>query len=524
MAANRKPDLRFDGLIVKIIVTDVEPLPPRSFAGWVPTIMGHLSFSLVGVRGDGWHYANAEGDENGDLKTHRLVVVDTRRTARDLPYTGWPIPLFVPQIQAEYILIATTKPSRLPIFDAKDGVIGEILDDQDMLHGEVFMIPYLETPRLELARKLFIRNLRASLLSFTEETPLDVRGNTRKLAEEIRDLLLHARAAGVQFLGGPMTLYRTGEFRLSLEAPDLTMAQTSGWSDRKDQALARQLFYFVKEAAHRHYHHDPRADALLPLIHATSEDDRTWRRETLWSLTRSIVEVRRRDRLPGYRSALGLLAYADAFQATLARVERAQSGGYQPAEIARYDLAHTRLSIEAKIDELSGRNSGSNDVVAFMATIVVAATALWFAAVQIRHEVCGTAAHAPDCPLNPVGGQLARWVIAAPGGLVAILTLLALIYLDATGRVLRLTNTTRGVRSFAVGLTLALGGTLARMLRRRAQGLPSDAIARWIMIGLTLVATLVLTATFLLLLHAKNFSGLSAPLDWIRAPSLSFHK
>lgn len=173
------------------------------------------------------------------------------------------------------------------------------------------------------------------------------------------------------------TLYRTGECRLRLGGE----IQRALWPD--PAVPVKHAYYFVRDCAHRHYHHADKDDRLLPAIQVRpddKEDDLTWRREVLWAITRTIGEYRRSRSMAQRRQALGITAYADAFQATLARIRRT-TGGTEPhvseTSLATFDFAHLRESAKVANEVSAWRRQGGFSVAALAIATTVSLCALW---------------------------------------------------------------------------------------------------------------------------------------------------
>ena len=488
------------------------PSASPEFAAWVPTITGHLSFSFIGHGVTDCLAANSE-TATGSSGPIRRVMVLQRRTTRDLPYTRWPMALLRPWIRANYLLIGQTAPAQRPMLGPRGGV-NQTLDDMGVLEGEILVIPHHDKKAQREAAKILVRKLQGALAGFSDAAPRGVAVDIDRLDQEARTWLANAEAAGTRLIKAEFRLYRTGEFRLRMiQSPPLVGAPAgSPAALRFEEILARQIYYFAKDIAHRHYHHEETADNLLPLVAAPAGDDETWRRETLWSLARAVLEVRRRDQLSDYKGALGLLAYAAAFQSAMARVVRDASGRFVAAtRIAPYDFEHTRASLEAKIEEKSWITSGWSQFWTVMITTLIAAAALWIAGVQIRDAACGSlappaasssapasgfdvTAHlaqsqkdgrpaasldlkvaqpqsrpSPTCPVpNAPPGWAARLLlhaVADPGGLIGLLSLAGFLYFEFARRSLRSVRASRFLVSSPWEWLSALGGTVSRRVR-----------------------------------------------------------
>jgi hypothetical protein len=191
---------------------------------------------------------------------------------------------------------------------------------------------------------------------------------------------------------------RTGECRIWYEK------KVGDWEDKKHHWVAAQAYYFLKDIAHDHTHHDPSDDQITPLIafdpastEVGHEDEVAWRRETMWSLSREIERRNREGGLLAQRQSLGIIAYAESFQASLmshVRDSQAEKGFRKSVEIHDFDFSCLKDSVTASIDVLSTRLSQKVQLwIAFTATFI-SLTALIIAFVS---------AHNASLPRGPNG-------------------------------------------------------------------------------------------------------------------------
>ena len=322
-----------------------------NYAGWVPTISGHLSFSLVGSE----EQTSGCKSFNQPLADHneRVVIVHKQRRNRDRLRV---IPRRTPpEAKHDFFLVGVTagasaRPSCRGVRSA------EIWDQQGVLTGVVLVVPGSENPdqhRQGLLDFLFDKLACNVLVGADEQLPADVMAQ-----------VLAARDNSVVCLALRFALFRTGELRFWFDNETMFGAATV-YDEIEDtsefaDAVAEQAYFFVKEAAHLHYHHPSEDDQLLPLVRlerADSDDihhanELKWRRETLWGLARIITQFRRRNRPQDQTQALGVLAYADVFQNTQTDIIRTKVLDHKCAfddcvEIAGYDFSHTKASVEA---------------------------------------------------------------------------------------------------------------------------------------------------------------------------------
>lgn len=173
-----------------------------------------------------------------------------------------------------------------------------------------------------------------------------------------------------------ITLIRTGQCIVEVDPRDLfttrtiRLAQLGGkhealWTSRADEifeecrSVAEQCFFVVRDLTHQHYHHHKSSDLLTTVTPWGQSNDEDWRRETQYGLMRMAIALRRLDTAEAYRQALGVVAYADAFQKHLCGWYSTTSGIAASSAVRfQYDFAPLRASIEAslKVRELKDSN------------------------------------------------------------------------------------------------------------------------------------------------------------------------
>jgi hypothetical protein len=344
------------------------------FASWVPTTSGHLSFSAVGRHLQrGACFNNLDRVSDGAPLGVAVVQTRTNRDAR------WP---FRPLGQHRFhlFLVATPEPALTPYFNSK-GELDHRRDSRGALRGTVHWFAGGKTYRERHADRRVVSELgtRLDRLNYDPGSDgLDWVGVWRREFEERADATLE------------FVLYRTGEIRLSG-----SLEHYYGSAEEKVRSrmvAARHAYYFIKDCAHHHHHHRPTDDQLLPLVRLADNglsEDANWRREVLWALTRVIGRFRHTTGNVGGRQALGVIAYAEAFQMTLARVRRRASADTHVADdsLATFSFGQQRASIEvAKEVDNWKRQSGFSLFTLTLASLISLAS-LWGVAARFAAEL-----------------------------------------------------------------------------------------------------------------------------------------
>ena len=439
--------------------TQARTLPRRpspTYAGWVPTIAGQLSFSLIGMNGTAPTAVSANIEYTCPRAGHprRHVAVIQKRVTKDWPFTFWPIPYFWPAIAAHFLMVGETAPAARP--ELVGTRIGSRRDEIGVLHGTIYIMAHHE--RLSKAKDKCVADIRQLIARAGDAAPRAVIAGHSSLLSDIELAIQDGRDEGLTILEGEFELFRTGEFRLHIQPPPA--AAVLGNLDTFCDLLARNVYYFTKDVSHRHYHHRARGDNMLPLVRTTPEDDEHWRRETLWSLMRAVLEMRRRNRLPGHQSAMGVLAYAEAFQGLLARVKRARNGSRHipTTNTAFYDFGHTRMSLTATIEQHTFFASQWMHVQAVVIAVALAVPALWAALLQVSSEV--------GDPAPPIwAAAIVVWCIEKPHLLFGLVFAAGTAYAEFSRQSLMIIPPLAAYQHFLGGWIDAVGVSFSKITR-----------------------------------------------------------
>lgn len=449
-----------------------------TFAGWVPTIAGQLSFSLIGLgtNSSDCVTANVETYAGASAKVPtRHVLVYQERVARDLPMPLWLAKRVRPWVRTHFILVGSSAPANRPRLDLDtENKRYQLLHDEiGVLKGKIYMVPYdQDVPK---ATQRFLQVIKARIGEIERATPRGTICGSFDLAAEFDLVPVAAAAEGVVFAECDFELYRSGEVRLHFDAQTPAYAEAVDDAEEADETdeglisgLSKQAYYFIKDISHRHFHHDASSDNILPAFRVRDGDDDGWRRDSLWSLSRAVLEHRRRNALLDHKRALGILAYAESFQAHLACVRRAADGGFEPSEAGMsFDFSHTRASLGATIDELAFKKSFGLSVIGTVLATALAAIALWIGAVQISDSLCSADLPCEE-PVPPrwLTSTLA-YVIEHPAVGLGIITIALVIWVVKTQRGIAQARLVKGFQHVVGGWVVALGASASRWARKK---------------------------------------------------------
>lgn len=346
----------------------------RSYAGWVPNVRSHLSFSMIGAA------KRAESfTEPLRKRPTRIVLVHQHRTVNDYPLAEWLAKIIAPDISLHWMLDAETAATDIPVI--RDGKPHPEKDRQGMLRGTIRLWARMDSEKAKAAQKVAIREidrlLRTPCMNPASECSREAADAT---IDGLRsDVRYHIDQAGPAIILD-FALMRTGECRVWYgQKPSNVEEDLLDW-------VAEQGYYFIKDVVHDHTHHDETSDQITPLyrfgkkLNEPGHDDEiAWRRETLWSLSREIERLNREGGLTDQRKSLGIIAYAEAFQASLmghTRTQDSKDRFQESTSVHDYDFKHLKDSIRASIDVNSTRLAQKIQVAIALPTMFIASTAL----------------------------------------------------------------------------------------------------------------------------------------------------
>lgn len=360
------------------------------FVGWSPTILGRVSFSRIGE-------ANARGSVTCNAtEGGGFLFGVSRRTSHDGPVPAWLTNLFGRFPYTDWAFFLECRPGELPFLKAACSDASASETDMVLRSDE----------RAELAGTLYFANGATDKLGAAASAAFaDCRDNAwiasgatasasvqRELFHRTRDGLAQAfealKAANRNEEPTPIfgkvdvVISRTGMCKVSVDPAQLLttgglkhMARTGQTADFTSEPVsvhledvAAQAFFAVRDLTHQHYHHKKHSDLLTTVTPWSPEADEDWRRQTQYGLARMAIAVRRSGRAESFRQALGIVAYAQAFQNHLCGWFSPAPGKVCKSAVSfNYDFAALKASIEAslKVRELKDSNRRARMFFAF---------------------------------------------------------------------------------------------------------------------------------------------------------------
>jgi hypothetical protein len=401
-----------------------------AYAGWVPNVSGHLSCYLIDT-----HSKFPTFNHQDKISQPRVVAVHRSRLAQDYPFPDWAVKLVRQSALQDFVMLAESGRVRTPYF--REGEFDEADDANGVLTGIVAVLPAASdrpTASLIQATLCDVDNTISQAASDRATCGIDP---DRCITSEVLELLQNARDRLACFLLH-FCLYRTGELRIWFDlgeflGRDLSVDPATDKELIAAKHLAPQVYYFIKDLLHAHYHHTANSDQLLPLVATPSpqsdadhsSNELAWRYAPLRGLARVVVELRQGRSIAGHQQAKGIIAYAQAFQSLLAKITRPREVG-KPNELSTkiipYDFRNLIMSLDARDASSQSAVSARLQFFAIIVGIFLSGLALWAGAVQIQVPLCQSLG-ADVCPKIRPGPvvSLVNWVVANPSAFLIIL-------------------------------------------------------------------------------------------------------
>jgi hypothetical protein len=345
----------------------------HSWAGWIPTVSGQLSFSIIGHSSAAKNcaFVNETPPGTDSASKVRHIILHQNRTAPDFPYWNFLTRLFYPGAVYDFVCVASTAEAEIQVMLPPDPAgnprVKGVENAQGVLQGKIHVMLRERIRRVRKRNLSFIKRLKTSIWQARAD---DIAQAAAIIGNRLAGQSSREEDQSVPpLLVADFSLYRTGEFRLTVDETAWSLIVTEGPNQETDlenlfDTIPNQIFFFMKDVVHRHYHHDGSSDQMLSLSRQDGdfgEHEIGWRRRTLWGLVRVIMQYRRAGHWPDLQKAKGVAAYAEAFQVSFANCVRKPSdrGTFEETtKLSTYDLKHLRDSIEVSIAEnTAGRSA-----------------------------------------------------------------------------------------------------------------------------------------------------------------------
>lgn len=288
----------------------------ENYRGWIPTVSGHLSFSVLGQTDNPTKATTANVVDD----KHRYIVGFQRRPILDglIPILNAYLPVFRGKG-----LIGLRRDRNL--FFVVIGKAQKSATAPNALKGKILIY----RPKDWKSARAHVENCQKILFDLEEETK-KINKPLYPGAEQAMNVSSASALAEFDFI-----LYRNGIVSISMEAlsklvkivPESDYELNSQYLEWVRDQVASQAFYFIRDMTHRHQHHCPTSDTLtnlhrvpaahgLPVGHRLSfNDEYAWMLRVYRHLSRGVIKQKRDGDDSALEESLGILAYTRAFVA-----------------------------------------------------------------------------------------------------------------------------------------------------------------------------------------------------------------
>lgn len=301
-------------------------MPDHSYVGWIPTANGRLSFRHIGET----RHPTPSKYANVATNTDRIIVAYQRRNLSDSVFRT--ITDRVSSRNGDFWFALSARSTAAPS------------DIEGNVRGQVHIYKTKEDWRSgpEKTVRKAIDELNEARLSLAAN-----RNQTLNAAFKwADDALKESSDITLDF-----EIIRDGELRVSIPRfsdQDLAFAsrafaEQDGYDF--DKWIADQAYFFIRDIAHQHQHHDEAVDTIL-ILQKKDDDDVAWRRNIIFSLHFYIISARRTRDVRAMMQTVGVFAYCQSFTSICQR-----RLGVRFNEIPSFQEHALKDSLNAAIEE-----------------------------------------------------------------------------------------------------------------------------------------------------------------------------
>lgn len=287
------------------------------YAGWIPTINGRLSFSLIGNSSYPTKTLSASSQHTGI----QYVVARQRRDLNDYLFPKLTTRVFGVSGKFDFFVVARSK-----LFANHYN---------SLLLGKIYV---LRTDGFYGKKSDDIAN------SYLKRSAAGLEDEKKQY------LNLHQELTGACLFEADFVLRRNGFFTLwEITSKDNSIERNSqplfnSAASSLNSYLANQIYFFFRDITHQHQHHGPDSDTLIG-IHENKDGSLDWTREVIFALHSYVIRQRRVKSSEEQTRLLGILAYIKSFKKIVEqRAKEIEVAGFS---LPPFDEDLTKSSIEA---------------------------------------------------------------------------------------------------------------------------------------------------------------------------------
>ena len=275
------------------------------FKGWIPTVLGALSFRSIGQATfpSRAKYANIsvlfndEGSAAGQQLRRRVILAFQSRNTSD-EFVSSLRNFFGRKKEFYFVLRAHTDPS--------------VGIGSERLHGEIYVFAKKKQWKTNAQARVYSIIDRLNGFSLrADQSPLKqtLTQFDEEPAKLSKDCTFHVKFG----------LLRSGEVSFGdLEFSNQEVGEGSRQAAQernydRNERLVNQCFFFLRDLAHNHQHHAPDCDTLLTLQRYDGNNPNEWKKNIVYALQYYVIDSKRLHDKSAMADALGVLAYRAAF-------------------------------------------------------------------------------------------------------------------------------------------------------------------------------------------------------------------
>lgn len=190
----------------------------RSYAGWVPNVGSHLSFSLIGADSRTTVTRLTRDHRELDGSVGRMVCLIDKRQTDDFLWPPEVMRLCEPSVVQHFAMVAMTEPVPVPtgfkedhLRDENGFCVGKLvetdLDEQGALVGRIHILPHYSDPGQRLIQRWMIEEISGLLAQPAPKTKTD----QLALLTDVERCVRWRSPAAISI---DFALMRTGEIRM----------------------------------------------------------------------------------------------------------------------------------------------------------------------------------------------------------------------------------------------------------------------------------------------------------------------
>lgn len=340
----------------------------ETFVGWVPTVLGRLSFSRIGDE-----FQKNTVVATVPSQTGTSAIFGSRRRIERYAFS-WLEWLWGGRVEiTDYAFFLEPVDAELPYpnkISPKHGAACPVvlkMTPHGALKGTVYFTRSGINPFFggaAVKAQALLRDSAVTAFKDTSQIRQSYRLSRRRTeaAWRLMRQQFMARKKYENFGQADVLLLRTGECRITLnedlqslllgvklagESVQIVTFQNFNRMFLEDAATG--VFLSIRDVVHKHYHHKSSSSVDEAVSRTNLTDDISWRTQTLNGLMRMCLVERRGGSVISLRNAQGILAYVDAFDRHLAgwylNRGRPVENKWRPS----YDFSALKASVDASL-------------------------------------------------------------------------------------------------------------------------------------------------------------------------------